>query len=294
MTKLAISIVNYKTKELTTKCLQSILQKKWGITYEIWLVDNNSTDQSVEFFKRNFPKVHLIESKRNLGFAGGHNLSLKKIDSDYILILNSDTEIEEKILDKIVSFLDDNPEVGVASCKILGFDGKLQPNGGDLPFGPALFNWLFNLESLGFKKAFHRNEKEYYQEVHEVGWVSGSFMIVRRQVFEKIGFLSEDYFMYFEDVEFCYRAKKAGFKIMINPEVSIKHLSGGSSGDPRFSQWSGEFHGLVIFYREYFGILSTIIIRALIYLSTFLRVLAFAFRGKIKYSLTYVKLVGNI
>lgn len=294
MTKLGVSIVNYKTRELTTKCLESILQRDWKFSYEIWLVDNNSNDGSVQFFKSSFPKVHLVESRKNLGFAGGHNLALKKIKSDYILILNSDTEVEGKALDEMVSFLGTHPETGIASCKILGFDGKLQPNGGDLPTGSALFNWLFNLESLGFKSSFHRNEPEYYQKEHEVGWVSGSFMMVRREVFGSIAYLSEDYFMYFEDVELCFRAKKGGFKVMINPAVYIKHLSGGSSADPKLKQWSGEFQGLLIFYQNYFGTLSALLVRILIYFSTFLRILAFALMGKFNYCLTYVKLISSL
>lgn len=294
MTKLAISIVNYKTKELTTKCLKSILEKDWNFTYEIWLVDNASLDGSVNFFKRNFPKVKVIESKKNLGFAAGHNLALRRVQSDYILILNSDTEVEDKSLDEMIAFMDAHPDVGVASCRILGYEGKLQPNGGDIPLGQALFNWLFNLETLGFKKSFHRNEPQYYQHVHEVDWVSGSFMMVRHDVFEKIGFLNQEYFMYFEDVEFCYRAKKAGFGVMINPKVSIKHLSGGSSKDPRLRQWSGEFKGVLIFYRKHFGILPALFVRILIYVSTILRIMSFALMGRFKFSQTYVKLITSI
>ena len=145
------------------------------------------------------------------------------------MVLNSDTVLEDGAIDKMLIFMKDNPSCGIAGCKMKGFDGNLQPNGGDLPFGMALLVWLFNLETFGIKKpTFHRTETEYYNNTHEVGWVSGSFMSIGKEVLNKIGFFNEKYFMYFEDSEFCHRAKEGGFSVMINPLVETSHLSGGS------------------------------------------------------------------
>lgn len=297
MLDLTISIINYKTKELSAKCLDSILKKNWKTTYEIFLVDNNSDDGSLEFFKKNYPKVNLIASKKNLGFAGGHNLVLKQVNSKYILVLNSDTEILTGSLDEMIKFMDANEKIGVASCRILNADGSLQPNGGDLPFGWSLVSWLFNLEAFGIiSPAFHRNESKYYQNIHEVGWVSGSFMIIRKVVLEKIqpeGF-SEKFFMYMEDVEFCNRVKKTGFKISINPQISIKHLSGASSKNPRYRQWLGEYQGLLILYRSLYGKLSAFFIRILIYKACLLRMLAFLLIGKGEIAGIYAKVITNL
>lgn len=294
MVDLVISIINYKTAALTAKCLESILEKKWKVNFQVWLVDNASNDGSLEYLKEKFPSVNFIESKKNGGFAYGHNLVLKKVEAKNYLILNSDTEILGDTLDKMIDFLGSHTEVGLASCKVLGFDGVLQPNGGDLPLGLALLNWLFNLETLGIKKpAFHRTDSKYYETSHEVGWISGNFMLVRNEVIKKIGYLNDDYFMYFEDVEFCFRVKKTGFKIMINPEVSIKHISGGSLDNPRFRQWSGEYKGLVRFYKDQFGIFGSWYIKLLIYTSTILRITAFAFVGKFNYSYTYAKVITS-
>lgn len=292
MSKLVISIINFKTRELTSRCLESIFSKKWKTDFEVWLVDNASNDGSGEYLKNKFPQIKLIKSDKNLGFAGGHNLVLKKINSQYVLILNSDVEVSDKVIDKMVEFINEHTEVRVASCKVLGFDGKLQPNGGDLPFGMALLSWLFNLEVLGIKSNFHRNDGEYYQSAHEVGWVSGNFMMVRGEVFKKVGFLSDKFFMYFEDAEFCYRVKKAGYKIMINPKVSIKHLSGGSLDNPKLKQWTGEFKGLLIFYQQ-FG-LSSVLINVLVFLAAFLRMIVFAISGKMDYALNYGKIITNL
>lgn len=291
----ALSIVEYNTKDLLRDCLKTIFSQKWQNQVEIWVTDNASKDDSILMVKKEFPEVKLIESKKNLGFGAGHNLVFKKANADYFLILNSDTKMGAGVIDEMVAFLEKNPDCAIASCKILGFDGHLQPNGGDLPFGLALFSWLFNLELFGFKKAsFHRNDKSYYQNAHKVGWVSGNFMMIKKEVLKKIGFFNEDYFMYFEDVEFCYRAKKAGFEVWVNPNVNILHLSGGSQDDPKLRQWSGEFRGLILFYTKQFGVVTGLLIRLLVYISIVLRGIAFALIGKLSYTKTYAKVITTI
>lgn len=295
MSKIAVSIVEYNTKDLLKNCLNSIFNYKWINDIEVLVVDNDSKDESVEMVKKQFPKVSLIENKKNVGFGAGHNLSFKKIKADYYVILNSDALLEEFVLDEMVKFMEDNPSCGVSSCKVLGFDEKLQPNGGDLPFGVSLLGWLFNLETIGIKiPAFHREDEGYYRKPHSVGWVSGNFMIIRKKVLEKIGMFNESFFMYFEDVEFCYRVSKGGFSVMINPDVSIQHLSGGSLDDPKFSQWSGEMRGLIQFYQQQSGFAVAFFIRIMVYVSLILRIISFALVGKLSYSLIYGKVIINI
>lgn len=295
MPDLTVSIINYKTKELTEKCIKSILDKKWKISLEIWIVDNASEDGSVGYLRKIFPQVKYIGSHKNLGFAGGHNLVLKQNKSRYVLILNSDTLILDKTLDKMVEFMDSDSQIGLASCKVLGFDGNLQPNGGDLPFGLALLGWLFNLETFGLRKpAFHRNDNEYYNGIHEVGWVSGSFMIIRQEVLGSVGFLNDNYFMYFEDVEFCFKVRNKGFKVMINPEVSIKHLSGGSLENPRFRQWLGEYKGLIYFYKKQYGAFIGTLIKVLVYKSIILRMIVFSLTGKFEFAKTYGQIIIHL
>ncbi len=292
---LSVSIINYKTKQLTEKCLQSIFNKKWKTDFDVYILDNASKDGSVEYLRTRFPQFNVVESEENVGFGAGHNINLKKITTKYVLILNSDTEILDDVIDRMVLFMDEHKQVGVSSCKIVGFDDKLQPNGGDLPFGATLFTWLLNLESLGIKNPnFHRQEKDYYDNTHEVGWVSGNFMIARIDVLQKVNFFTEDYFMYFEDVDLCLKVKEAGFKIMLYPQVTIKHLSGGSADNPKLRQWIGEYKGLLRFYQKRFGVLSSLLLKLMIYFATFLRIIAFAIVGKIDYSLTYAKVIKSI
>lgn len=288
-----VSIVSFNTEKLLKDCLRSILRRDWRNNVKIFVLDNASSDESTKMIKEEFPGVNLIENKINTGFGAGHNKVFKKTKADYFLVLNSDTIIDGSVIDDMVDFMEET-NCGIASCKILGFDGKLQPNAGDLPFGLSLISWLFNLEDIGIKSSFHRNESSYYESVHEVGWVSGNFMMIRDTVFKKIGYFDEVFFMYFEDTDFCFRAKQSEFKIMINPKTYIKHLSGGSLDDPKLRQWSGEYIGLVHFYFKNYGIFAGVSVKLLSYLSILLRIIFFGFLGKPKISLTYGKVIASI
>ena len=286
--KVILSIVNFNTWDLTSQCLRSIFEKQWKNNLEVWVVDNASTDNSPSKIKEQFPGVKLITNKTNLGFGRGHNQVLEKAMGEYYFIINSDCKIEDGVFDEMVLFMDKNPQTHISSCKILDFDSQLQPNAGDLPVGLALISWLFNLDF--FESSFHITDPKYYQKPKEVGWVSGNFMCLRGNNLK----FDKDFFMYFEDAELCYRVKKAGFKVMINPYTSIKHLSGGSLDNPKYRQWLGEYKGLYIFYKKHFGNLIAIFIKFLSYLSILLRIFAFALLGKIRYSYIYGKIITEI
>ena len=288
---IAVSIVSYNTSSLLKKLLENLNSQK-DIKPEIWVVDNNSSDDSVEMIKKNFPKVNLIESKQNLGFAKGQNLALRKIKSPQILILNPDTDFKNDTLSKMSRFMEDNPEIGIASCKILDSKGQLASNGGDLPFGIALLSWLFNFDNEGFP-SFHRSDKTFYNSKN-VGWVGGTFMWIKKEVLEKASYFNEDYFMYFEDVELCYKAGKKNYKIGFNPDVEITHLSGASSKNPQFTQWKGEMQGLIHFSHKNFGAIYGLIVGILVRLALLLRIVAFAVLGKLDYSGIYMKVLMSL
>lgn len=295
---LTIIILNFNTKNLLQNCLKSILDKSWKYKIEVLVVDNASDDNSVTMVRKNFPRVQIIESKKNLGFAGGNNLGLKKSQARYSLLLNSDTEVLEKSLDNLITFMD-KTDFGIGSCKLLNKDRSFQPNAGDLPFGLSLFSWLLGLDDLPFvsKKnlpSFHQKHEDYYKDNKEVGWVSGSVMIIKKEVLDKIGFLDEAIFMYGEDADFCFRAQKAGFKAGWTNSAQIIHLGGGSLKRATFSQWVGEFRGLIYFYKKYFGERPAFFLKILIYVFTFLRIIAFLVVGKPKISKVYAEVLVNL
>lgn len=297
MTDLAIIVLSYNTKDLTLKCLDSILKKDWVVNYEVWVVDNASEDSTVESVREKYKQVKIIENSMNLGFTAGNNVGLKKAQAKFYLLLNSDTEILEKSIDNLFKFIKEN-NYGIASCKLLNKDKTLQPNAGELPFGLPLFVWISGLDDFipFFRKhlpSFHRKYENYFNSSKEVGWVSGTAMIIRKEVFEKIGYLDENIFMYGEDTEYCIRAKRMGIKVGWTNNSSIIHLGGGSSKDPKYKQWLGEYKGLSYIYKKYCGIFEQLYLRLLIFIFTVLRMLAFFIIGRREASVTYAKILIN-
>lgn len=293
MPSLTISIINFRTKDLTEKCLKSILDKKWKIDPEIVVVDNASGDGSSEYLKDKFPKVKFIENDKNAGFAAGHNLVLEKTKSDYTLILNSDTEVMEGSLDKLVEFMEGS-DFGIGSATLVNNDGSFQPAGGDLPNLWPVFVWLAGLDDFLPGKedlpSLHRKYKNYYKG-GEVGWVGGTAMIIKKSTIDKIGLLDGKIFMYAEDVEYCLRAHKAGIKVGFTDQASIKHLGGASSEEPHLRQWLGEFKGLKYIYKKHYGAFEQLVLDVLILFFVGLRIIIFTLLGKINVAKTYVEVL---
>src|SRR5680860_38346 len=189
MTKLSIVILNYKTKDLTLKCIESIInvykEELKDKTFEIILVDNNSEDNSVKAFEKSefTPYFNLIKGKENIGFGGGNNLGAKHSKGKYVLFLNSDTEVKDKGLLKMVDYMDKNEKVGILGGKLYFPDGKIQTSVGKFYNLGYLFLMLFGYEKLGFLRKSPK-------EITKVDWVSGALMMVKKGLFEKIGIVT--------------------------------------------------------------------------------------------------------
>lgn len=229
---LSIVILNYNTKDLLRDCLESIFKNhKPEITrgeYEVIVVDNASNDESPKMVLNEFPKVKLIINPQNLGFAKGNNRGIKETRGKYILLLNSDTLIEKGTLPVMVKYLEDNPEVGVATCRVELAGGSLDPachRGFPTPW--ASLTYFLGLERLFPKSKLFAQYHKSYEDLktpHEIDSPTGAFYLIRRKVVKEIGMLDEDYFMYGEDLDWSYRIKNAGWKIMFVPQVKIVHF----------------------------------------------------------------------
>ncbi len=225
---LSVVILSFNTKDLTRKCLETIFASKLGMfSMEVIVCDNGSTDTSVEIIRKEFPQVILIENKKNLGFAAGNNPGIRRAKGRYILLLNTDTEVPTNTLSVMLEFMYEHPDVGASTCKLLLPDESLDPachRGFPTPW--AAFTYLSGLERL-FPRTrlfgeYHQGYKD-LTKIHEVDCIVGAFFLVRREVIKQVGLLDEDYFMYAEDIDWCYRIRQAGWKIMYNPTVSILH-----------------------------------------------------------------------
>lgn len=229
--KLTISIVNYNTGDYLVKCLQSIQSIENEAEIATYVVDNASSDDSIKKAQKLFPKVNFILNKVNLGFGKAHNQVLKKLNTEYALILNPDTLLGRAVISTMLKFMDENSDVGAATCKIVLPDGSIDltaHRGFPTPLASLLY-------FLGIDWLYHLSLKN-LNNIHEVDAISGSFFLTRKSILDNVGFFDEDFFMYAEDIDLCFRIKESGYKIMYVPDVKILHFKGVSSGLKKHSQ----------------------------------------------------------
>ena len=245
-TVLSIIILSYNTKDLTLACLESIIKQYKNELerkkVEMIVVDNASKPefriQNSEF--RTYVKI--IRNEDNFGFAKGCNIGAKNAKGKYILFLNSDTEVLDRGFLKMIELLDKNPKVAILGGKLHNADGTVQPSAGKFY---SLFNliiMLLGLERLGFLRSSPN-------KIQKVDWVSGACMIVRRNIFEKLNGFDEKLFMYIEDMEICFRAKKLDFSTYFYPNLKLKHKSFGSSN--RSFAIINIYKGILHFYSKH-------------------------------------------
>ncbi|WP_337865224.1 glycosyltransferase [Ignavibacterium sp.] len=283
MTDLSIIIVNYNVKEFLKNLLHSILKASESLSTEIIVVDNASTDGSVEMLKEKFPDVKLIANKENLGFGKANNIGLKHATGKYILLINPDTLVAEDTFTKLIQFFQNHPEAGMVGCKILNPDGTLQLACRRSFPGPwTSFTKVTGLSTLFPKsKLFARYNLTYLDEnqTYEVDAISGSFMMMRKEVYDMFGGFDEQFFMYGEDLDFCYRIQKAGFKIFYVHTTQIIHYKGESTKRSSLDETKVFYNAMHLFVKKHFA--SSFIVEAILRSAIAIRSL-FAFLGKKK------------
>lgn len=274
---ISIIIISFNVEKLLKECLESIYRESQSAPFDIWVVDNNSRDNSVRMIKDHFPEVHLIENEDNVGFPKANNQAIAKSTADYILLLNPDTIIRDHAIDKMVAFMDAHPDVGVSGCRVLNEDGSLQPAcRRSVPTPRVAFFHLSGLSKLfPNSKTMAKYNLTYLDpdQPHEVDAVSGAFLLIRKAVVDRIGALDEDFFIYGEDMDWCIRAKNAGWKVMYYPEAKILHYKGiGCSTNSRKTSY--EFYrAMYLFHKKYFAKDHSPVTNLLIYIGIVLRAL---------------------
>jgi len=272
--KLSIIIVNYNTYTLTKQTIESIIKKEHPFQYEILLVDNASSDDSIEKLQKEFNDLILqgilqvFINESNLGFAKANNIGIRAAKGKYILLLNSDTVIKEDCLELCITQMEENTNIGALGCKVVLPDGKLDhacKRG--FPTPKASLYYLLNLHKMNPKKyglydALYLNE----DEIGEVDSLTGAFMLMPKSVLNKVGFLDEAFFMYGEDIDLCYRIKEGGYKILYYPKAQIIHHKGGSSKKKR-NKVIYDFHrAMWVFYEKHYYKKYNFTISVLVYI----------------------------
>ncbi len=252
---LSICIPTLQAKTLLHDCLQSIEANTHTPKFEIIVVDNNSQDGTVEMLREEFPSVCLIVNSSNLGFAKPINQAIQRSQGRYVLLLNNDTLILDSALDQLVQFADARPEVGICGPKVLNRDGSLQKQCRRSFATPwDLFCYFSGLSTIFPKSSLFARYLMTYKdenEIHAADAISGSCMLIRREVLDQIGLFDERFFAYQEDADFCFRAKHAGWQIYYYPQVQIVHYAshGGSRVNPYRSifEWHRSYF---LYYRK--------------------------------------------
>lgn len=253
---MSIVIVNYNSGVLLRDCLSSIYQNTKHVGFEVNIIDNNSSDMSIKLAQEEFKDINLIENKCNIGFAKANNQGIKEARGRYVLLLNPDTIISSEVLASMVNFMDSHKDIGILGPKILNSDGTLQLSCRSFLNLKTVF---FTRDSL-LNKVFPNNRYSrkyllsvwHHNDRREVDWVSGACMMIRKEVFDNIGLMDDNFYMYCEDVDFCYRAKKAGWKVFYLPEVEIIHHAGSCSKGSRYTSIINHHKSMVVFYKKHF------------------------------------------
>ncbi len=269
---LSVVIVNWNVRELLRRCLMSIYIN-WRLppeALEVIVVDNASHDGSSEMVCREFPQVTLIANQDNLGFTAGNNQALKQVRGRYVMLLNPDTEVLGEALTALVDYADAHPEVGVVAPKLLNADGSVQSSRRRFPTMATAF-----LESTVLQQWWADNSilRAYYMqdrsddEIQQVDWSVGACLMVRREVIEQVGLLDDSFFMYSEEMDWCYRIKQAGWQIVYFPGAQVIHYGGQSSRQVIAAQHIHFQRSKIRFFRKHHGPLQATLIRLFLLLN---------------------------
>ena len=254
---LSVVIVNYNVRQFLENALGSISRAMAGIDGEVFVVDNASTDGSAEMVRSKFPSVCLIEESANLGFARANNIALRRAKGEYLLLLNPDTVVQEDTFRVMLRFFGEVPDAGIAGCKILNPDGTFQlPCRRSFPTPWVAFTKIFGLSALFPKSRFFGRYNLTYldeDETYPVEAIGGAFMMLRREAYEKAGGLDESFFMYGEDLDWCYRIGQAGFRVYYVHSTKIIHFKGESTRRSDIDEIRHFYRAMQLFARKHFG-----------------------------------------
>lgn len=265
---LSIVIVNFNTRELLKACLRSVETSRTARPWELFVVDNASADGSADMVAAEFPWANLIRSDSNRGYAYANNLGLRRAAGSYLLLLNPDTVLPPDALQQMVDYMDAHPEAGIAGPKLVRQDGTLDlACRRSFPSPEVSFYRMLGLSKLFPRSSrFGRYNLTYLNPDRpaEVDSVVGAFMIVRSEAVSQVGMLDESFFMYGEDLDWAFRIKSRGWKVLYNPAVVVLHYKGESSRRHPRKAILEFYRAMHLFYRKHYAAQTNVLLGALI------------------------------
>ena len=245
--KVTVVIVSYNVCRLLDECLQSVHRALEGIDGEVYVVDNRSTDRTIELLQPRHPEVHFIANDENVGFARANNQAIRQSQSDYVLLLNPDTVVFESTIKGCVEFMDAHPEAGGTGVRMLTREGQPAPESRRAIPTP----WVSMLKMLGFTRRYYMSHLP-WDAPGRIEVVSGAYCFLRRSALNQVGLLDEDFFMYGEDIDLSYRLLKGGWQNWYLP-FDIIHYKGESTQKSSFRYVHTFYQAMLIFFRKHYG-----------------------------------------
>jgi GT2 family glycosyltransferase len=249
---ITVVIVSWNTSALLCQCLESLYKTGSRYSFEVIVVDNGSSDDSVSVVETRFPDVILIRNNRNVGFASANNQALVIGKGRYFLLLNSDTIVLPGAIDVLIEIADQNPNVGVLGPKLLNMNGSLQVSWSSFP------SVLSELLGGSFRI---RKRVAHLPNTFEVDWIMGACMLVRSEVIQNVGKMDEDYFFYSEETDWCFRIKKKNWRVWYTTNGEIYHLGGGSAKRGTVTQLVRLYQGKLLYFKKNHGNFSSTVLR---------------------------------
>ena len=247
---LTIIIVNWNTRELLDKCLASVYASQTNLKFDVWVIDNQSFDNSIEMIREKYPNTILIKNENNVGFAQANNQAINKSSSEFVMLLNPDTIVDKDVLDGLIGYLEGHPDVGAAGPMLLNPDGTLQESAYPEPTLWREFWRLFHLDLFKHLGTYPMAEWN-HSDLRDVDVLMGACFLVRRKVLDQVGLLDENFFMYSEEVDFCKRIRDFGWRIVWFPTVKVIHFGGQSTSQVQQEMFLQLYQGKIQYFRKH-------------------------------------------
>ena len=268
--QISIIIVNWNTRELLADCIESIYVSPPEGKFDIWVVDNFSSDGSPAMIRESFPEVNFIENNENVGFAKANNQALRISQSEYVLLLNPDTVVKSNAISELILFLDNNPDAGIAGARLINPDGTLQISA--FPF-PTLFRefWrMFHIDSVVCLSNYPMKNWD-QDQAREIDTLLGACMLIRREALIQFGLFDEEYFIYSEEVDLCTRLNDAGWRLYWVPSAVVIHYSGRSTQQVSEDVFLRLYEGRILYFRKHHSKLSVFVYKLILFAATITR-----------------------
>ena len=280
MASIAVVVVNYNTREFLRSCLSAVLREKPS---EVIVVDNASSDGSVEMLKASYPGVFLHENRRNIGYGAAANQAISGSNADYLLLLNSDTMVHAGTLHALTTYLDQHPDVAIVGPRLVNPDGSLQPS--CYPF-PGTIRWYLHYEISGqiIRRTPILAERQQsiwpHSRAQRVPWVMGAALAIRRKAFNAVGGFDESFFMYCEETDLCYRLSTVGWQVHFAPSATVTHVGQASTKQYRTDMAVQHIASKLLFYRRHYSSLRSWILTVMMKSTVLARLLFDIYRRR--------------